>query len=164
MKSRTYTEQEFVDAVASSTAIRQVLSKLNLAEAGGNYQTVKTQIKRLNLDSSHFLGKRSGLGRKSGPKRPITAYLSNAFPIHSHSLKLRLISEGYFTRRCCVCKRSRWMKQPIPLELEHKDGNHHNNALENLELLCPNCHALTSTYRGKNINRASRIRTDTPQV
>ena len=46
-----------------------------------------------------------------------------------------------------------WMGEPIPLELEHINGNHLDNRLENLTILCPNCHALTPTYRGKNIKR-----------
>lgn len=41
---------------------------------------------------------------------------------------------------------SEWMGKPIPLELHHKDGNHYNNDLSNLEILCPNCHAQTDNY------------------
>lgn len=48
--------------------------------------------------------------------------------------------------------RTEWLGQPIPLELEHRDGNSSNNELENLELLCPNCHA--QTYRSRNRKRA----------
>lgn len=49
------------------------------------------------------------------------------------------------------------MGQPIPLELDHIDGNHQNNALQNLRLLCPNCHALTPTFRDKNKSCASAL-------
>jgi len=52
--------------------------------------------------------------------------------------------------KCNCCKNDKWMDQKIPLELEHKDGNNSNNERENLELLCPNCHALTTTWRGRN--------------
>ena len=52
---------------------------------------------------------------------------------------------------CCIkCGISEWFSKPISLELEHKDGNHHNNKRENLEMLCPNCHSLTETWRGRN--------------
>ncbi len=47
-------------------------------------------------------------------------------------------------------KLSLWLNKPIPLELHHKDGDNTNNELDNLELLCPNCHALTDNYRGRN--------------
>lgn len=54
-------------------------------------------------------------------------------------------------RKCWGCKRITWLGNPIPLELNHKDGRDWNNVRDNLELLCPNCHALTPTYRGRNV-------------
>lgn len=62
--------------------------------------------------------------------------------------KQRIILEQ---NKCCNnCKNSKWLTQDIPLELEHIDGNNKNNKRENLKVLCPNCHALTSTWRGRN--------------
>lgn len=53
---------------------------------------------------------------------------------------------------CQSCKLTSWLNEPIPLELEHCDGDNKNNVKENLLLLCPNCHAKTKFYRGRNIN------------
>lgn len=55
-----------------------------------------------------------------------------------------------FGHKCSNCKNTEWMNKPIPLEIEHIDGNSQNNKKENLCLLCPNCHAQTSTYKAKN--------------
>jgi hypothetical protein len=63
-------------------------------------------------------------------------------------LRKRVIYEQ--NERCNGCGISEWMGKPISLELEHKDGNHHNNIRTNLEALCPNCHSQTSTFRGRN--------------
>lgn len=52
--------------------------------------------------------------------------------------------------KCNNCGRAKWCGQPIILELEHKDGNHGNNARGNLEGLCPNCHSMSPTWRGRN--------------
>lgn len=61
---------------------------------------------------------------------------------------------------CENCKLTKWLELPIPLELEHIDGNNKNNIKENLLLLCPNCHSLTPTYRGRGTNTGRKLVTD----
>jgi 5-methylcytosine-specific restriction endonuclease McrA len=67
-------------------------------------------------------------------------------------LRERLIDEGYKEYKCERCLLSEWLNGKIPLHLHHKDGNSENHKLENLEILCPNCHCLTDTYGSKNIS------------
>jgi hypothetical protein len=148
-----YTDEDLIEAVRDSYSIRQVIIKLGRKPGGGNYKTVKKKIHDLKLDTSHFTGKLWSKGRTLSPKRNINCYLSNEYPIQSHNLRLRLIREGFFDYKCYNCLNELWMGEPIPLELEHINGNHLDNRLENLTILCPNCHALTPTYRGKNIER-----------
>lgn len=153
-RTRTYDESDLKVAVAESVSIRQVLSKLGLREAGGNYRTVHRFIKTLGLDISHFTGQASTRGKRYPERaRPLEFYLVENCPsiIMSHDLKKRLIKEGVFEHKCYSCGRETWMGVPIPLELEHINGIHSDCRKENLTLLCPNCHALTPTYRGKNI-------------
>jgi RNA polymerase subunit RPABC4/transcription elongation factor Spt4 len=59
--------------------------------------------------------------------------------------------------KCPHCGLSEWRGEPITLELDHADGNRLNNARENLRLLCPNCHSLTKTWRGRNIENHKKI-------
>ena len=73
-------------------------------------------------------------------------------------VKKRLVYEQ--NGKCNKCGLSEWLGKPISLELEHKDGNHYNNSRENVELLCPNCHSQTDTYRGRNVNNAGKRYTD----
>ena len=70
--------------------------------------------------------------------------------IGKHKAVKRYLLEKY-GHQCNKCKNNEWNGLPIPIQLEHKDGNHTNNKLENVELLCPNCHAQTSTYGIKNL-------------
>ncbi len=55
--------------------------------------------------------------------------------------------------KCEICNLSEWMGKVIPIELDHIDGNSENNIKENLRLICPNCHAQTETYKGKNVGK-----------
>ena len=64
----------------------------------------------------------------------------------------------YRERRCEVCSITQWMGKPAPLELDHKDGNSTNNELSNLRLICPNCHAQTDTYKGRNMGQGRYYR------
>jgi hypothetical protein len=151
MQFRKYTEQEFKLAVANSRSMRQALSHLNVAPYGGNYDTARKYIKRLGLDTSHW--KKQAWMKGITPDyliKPLDDYLSGKIKINSHKLKLRLLRDNVFPHRCMNCKLTAWLGLPIPLELHHIDGNNHNPSKENLQLLCPNCHALTNNYRGKN--------------
>lgn len=60
--------------------------------------------------------------------------------------------------KCQHCKNCTWLNKPITLEIEHIDGNHMNNKLDNVELLCPNCHSMTPTYKSKNNGNGRHVR------
>lgn len=68
--------------------------------------------------------------------------------------RLRVIADQ--DSKCNGCDLSEWRGQPLVLELEHKDGDNRNDARDNLECLCPNCHSLTPTWRGRNIRLKGR--------
>ena len=151
MKLRKYSLSQLEEAIKSSTSIRQTLDKLDVAAYGGNYEVIRRAIRHFNLDTSHFTGQLWNKGKTLGPKQPLEKYLSNELRIPSYKLKNRLLAEGILKRACSNCKRRKWFGQPIPIELDHINGNPSDNRLFNLRLLCPNCHALTPNYRGKNI-------------
>ena len=148
---RNYTDDDFIKAWTTSGSIRQVLGKLGLVEAGGNYECAKKRAKTLGLTKEHMHGQGWNKGKKLAPKRPLEYYLTDR-PCQSHKLKQRLIREGVKTHQCEVCGITEWNGKPTPLELDHIDGNHSNNNLSNLRVICPNCHAQTENYRGKNKN------------
>ena len=154
MTTTRYTEEEFREAVKSSFSIRMVLKKIGVRPTGGNYSVAHRRIERMGLDISHFTGAAHLKGKTHNwaKKTPLSDLLVKNFlgGVTTHKIKLRLIKEGLLQRKCYNCGISEWQGRQLSLELEHKNGNRKDNRIENLELLCPNCHSLTETYRGKN--------------
>jgi len=152
------TDEEFSQAVAASLSVRQVLSRIGLVPAGGNYKTVHTRIKKLELDTSHFTGAGWNVGtryRSFGRKASLTEILvANSPYAFTHGLRGRLLKEGLKKHVCEVCELAEWRGQPISLELHHVNGINNDHRIANLQLLCPNCHAQTKNYRGKNQQKA----------
>lgn len=146
-----WTEEEFRLAYSESRSVRELLSRLGLKPAGGNYKTMKETISRLGLEP--LAGKSWSKGKVFGSRRELDSYLVNGKACLSDRLKKRLIKEGIKEHKCESCGLVEWLGKPIALELDHIDGDRYNNLLENLRVLCPNCHAQTSTYRGKNIGK-----------
>jgi hypothetical protein len=140
----------------SSISIAQVLRALGMRVAGGNYSTIKRRIADAGLDTSHWLGGAYLRGKKHSwsRSRPLESLLVRGSRYGSHDLKLRLLKAGLFKCACAMCGLAHWLGQAIPLELDHIDGDRENNCIENLRVLCPNCHALTPTYRARNMRHA----------
>ena len=67
-------------------------------------------------------------------------------------LKIRLLEEGYKDNKCEVCGISKWNGKKLINQLHHKDGNNRNHSLDNLQMICPNCHSQTESFCGKNKN------------
>ena len=98
----------------------------------------------------NYAGNMGGKGHKHAPNRKNAhAYLRKGSFISSHRLKLKLLEDGIKLRRCERCDMKDWLGEPIPIELHHKNGDRFDNRLDNLQLLCPNCHALTDNHAGK---------------
>jgi hypothetical protein len=161
-RERRYNDEDLKEAIATSFSLAEVLRKLKVRDAGGNYASIKRRIEELNLDTSHFTGSAWLRGRENPFVRQRTLeeiLVENSTYVSTNNLRKRLITEGIFEHRCVSCGLDTWLDNKIPLEIDHINGDRRDNRLENLRLLCPNCHALTSTYRGKN-KKTALSRTD----
>ncbi|MBU2578822.1 HNH endonuclease [Patescibacteria group bacterium] len=152
MRKRSWTENQLIQAVKGSSIYRQVLAKLKLREAGGNYEQIKKYIKEYKLNVKHFKGRTWNKGLKGigKPRIPLEKILVKNNYFQSFKLKKRLFTANLKPRYCEKCH---WAEQTsdgyLPLELDHINGDRHDNRLENLRILCPNCHSLTKNHRGR---------------
>lgn len=111
-------------------------------------ETLNRYLKLMEID---YDGNQSGKGTaKPRDKMTLAEYLEQSIDIQTNKVRTKILEEGLKPHRCECCGLESWMGRPIPLEIHHKDGNRHHNELSNYELLCPNCHALTDSYRGRN--------------
>lgn len=152
-KKASWSEEQLRVAVEKSTSYRQVICALKLIPAGGNYVQVQYAIKKLNLDTSHFkgMGWNKGMKYHTASRPALEDLLINGSTVQSFKLKGRLFETGLKKPECELCG---WAEMStdgrIPVELDHINGIHTDNRIENLRILCPNCHSLQPTHRGRN--------------
>lgn len=164
MASKIYqlTPEELQNLLDTSNSYADVLRKLHLTEHGSNPETLKKIIKEYGLNETQLNLNRSKLYTEKTKdthykvRTPLEDVLSNKAKMQSTKLLDRLVEARLKEYKCEKCGINDWQGRPIRLQLNHIDGNHYNNELSNLEILCPNCHSQTDTYAGKNCKNTKR--------
>lgn len=152
-KKQGCSDETFIQYVKDSFSKAQVLKKMGLVPAGGNYHTVNRKVRMLNIDTSHFTGSAHLKGKHHSwsKKTPLEDILvkDTTYGGCGNKIKKKIFEANLLENKCYNCGLTKWLDQNIPLELEHKNGDRFDNRIENLTILCPNCHSLTDTYRGR---------------
>ena len=111
-------------------------------------ETLNSYLNKMNIE---YAGNMGGKGKKISNKYKTAEEYLKSTCVTSYKLKEKLIKEGIKENKCEICGVDHWNGVKLPLELHHKDGNHYNNDFDNLQILCPNCHAIQPGNSGKNI-------------
>ena len=140
--------------------MRAVLLALGVVPSAAAYAAVKRDAARLGIDTSHFVGQahRRGATEPVTRARPLAALLRAGQRLNRVHMKARLIRERILAYRCAECgNRGEWQGRPLSLHLDHVNGDKNDWRRENLRFVCPNCHAQTPTYCGRNKGFNARV-------
>ena len=147
-------KEELIEIVMNSFSYANVCRNVGLSPVGGNINTVKKYIKIYDINIDHFTGQCWNTGDRYqffGKKISLDEILKGKYPDYgSNDLRRRLIKNGLKEEKCEVCGIIEWNNDKISFHLHHIDGDSTNHKLENLKILCPNCHSQTDTFGSKN--------------
>lgn len=147
MKKVNYTKELLEEKVKDCYSFAELCRRLGLSPEGSNPKTVKKKMDKFGVDYSHFTGQ----GWRSNNKNPVyrdkyAFKLSEDKTLKSANVRTKIINLGLKENKCEECGITEWRGRPITIQLHHINGIRSDNRIENLRMLCPNCHSQTDNF------------------
>lgn len=151
-----YSEKEFIELVNTSKTFFEISQKMGYSPNGRHsYDLIRQRCNELGIDTSH-LGHRTGGNNGVSVVNLDDVLIENSPYKNMTSLKRRLINEKRLEYKCAFCGNiGIWNNKELVLQLDHINGNHKDNRIENLRFLCPNCHSQTETFGTRQLRAKS---------
>jgi len=151
MRQKTWNLKKLPEAVKNSVCWSDVCRYLGRPPGGSSHATVVRWVKKLKLDHSHFDPKIGGRRAGKTLELPIEKLFTSNSVCPRGQVRRRILRENLIDYKCEQCDNAgEWRGVKLSLQLEHKNGINNDHRLENLCWLCPNCHAQTPTFAGRN--------------
>lgn len=152
MKKFDWSKEKLESTVKTVNCWWDWMRALNIPTHGCNYRTLKNKALQYNIDTSHFnhIYARTHNGKRTIKNRTNDEIFNSFTPIKRETVK-----SAYIDRilngiaKCEICGITEWNNKPLVFHIHHIDGCPTNNNLDNLQLLCPNCHSQTDNYSNK---------------
>lgn len=144
----TMSDSDFERLVKTSKSVGDICMKIGVRKAGALFTNIQTRISNMGLTTNHFIDGRVGdFSPVHVSKEDFLTRLNSKKPMDVVWMKRKIREFNLIPYKCSECFIvDEWNGKPLILHLDHIDGNPHNNLLDNLRFICPNCHTQTETY------------------
>ena len=149
-----YSEEDLRNLVADSYSMRELQRKMGYSSLGANFKTIRNRLKKYGISTDHF----KPVARDS-TKRTFENVFCKDSTASQHCLREWYLKGKYTEYKCSICGLLPfWNDQELSLTLDHINGYNHDNRLENLRWICPNCDRQLSTFGNKSIKEQNKNR------
>lgn len=149
-----WSKDVLLESIKKSNSKSDILRNIGLKLNSGNFQTLEKYCNVYDIQLENLKFDFKSHSKKNGFQRKLTneqLFKKNNNRNNSRVIKKRIFDEKLLKNECSICGLGDvWMEKPISLQLDHKNGDRFDNTLDNLRILCPNCHSQTETFGSKN--------------